>query len=387
MELGRFKKPLPAALGIITALAIIAFLYYYWKFLFTLIYGQFFNEQAIGALLPQVGIFLALIIGTEIFLVISRFAFSRYLTAHYGKKELRVLLNIYTYLAWGFVAIIIIAGIIKDVGALLTSLGLIGFGLTLALQKPILNFVGWLAIMFTDPFVVGERIEVSGVRGDVIAVSTMYTRIQGTRASSQQKSEQIITLPNDFILTNAVMNYSRMDERYTDDLTFNITYESNWKKAAEVLERIALEATMKYINKAPKTTEERLAWQQALRLLREAPKKLRKGLIRGNGNTVAAANSAEAVNLAEGENGAALPEIQKPNVLVILAESSINLNVTYQTGLRAIRATKNEITRGFAEEVEKSKDIEFAYPHVQVVSGDKTKGRKGASKSILAYSE
>lgn len=375
MELAKLKKPI---LITVTIAAVAVFLYYYGKLLLTLTYEQFLNEQAVVAFMPEILNFAALVIGTQIFLIISRFALARYLGAHYGKKELKVLLGIYTYVAWGFVAIIVIAGFFKDVGALLTSLGLIGFGLTLALQKPILNLVGWLTIFLTDPFTVGERIEVSSVRGDVLAVKTMYTRIQGTRTNSQQKNETIITIPNEFILTNAVINYSRMNDQYTDDINFSVTYESNWKKASEIIERIALEVTLKYIQDAPKTRAEKLAWQQALRLLREAPKKIRKGLIR---------ETDERMETAKAADGSALPEIPKPNVLVTLGASSIDLNVTYKTYLRAIRATKNEITRKVMDEFDKAKDIEFAYPHMQLVADGKTKAGKSSGKSILAYSE
>ncbi|MFH1224944.1 MAG: mechanosensitive ion channel family protein [Candidatus Diapherotrites archaeon] len=375
MELAKLRKPLMVT---VTVAAVAVFLYYYGKLLLTLTYEQFLNEQAVAALMPQFLSFAALIIGTEIFLIISRFALARYLEAHYGKREVKLLLGIYTYVAWGFVAIIIIAGFFKDVGALLTSLGLIGFGLTLALQKPILNLVGWLTIFLTDPFTVGERIEVSSVRGDVLAVKTMYTRLQGTRVNSQQKTETIITIPNEFILTNAVINYSRMNDQYTDDITFSITYESNWKKASEIIERAALDVTLKYIQDAPKTRAEKLAWQQALRLLREAPKKIRKGFTR---------ETDEGVETVKAADGTALPEIPKPNVLVTLGASSIDLNVTYKTYLRAIRATKNEVTRRVVDEFDKAKDIEFAYPHMEIVAGDKSKSRKGAGKSILAYSE
>ncbi|MBU0662472.1 mechanosensitive ion channel family protein [Candidatus Micrarchaeota archaeon] len=373
----RFSNPAVLAMYVFGTAAIAVFLYVYGSFILGIILAQLLGSTPIDALMPALINTAALLIGTQAFLMLSRFAISRYLGISRRKGDIKVLLSLYTYAVWGIVGVIIIAGFFKDVGALLTSLGLIGFGITFALQKPILNFVGWLTIILTSPFGIGDRIEVSGIRGDVLSIHVMYTRLQGTRLSTQQRSEQVITIPNEFILTNPLMNYSRMGEAYTDEVVVSVTYESNWKKAAELLERVAMEGAGKYAKTVPATRKEKAAWQEAIKLLQGASKKIKKGFVKEAVK--------ESIGLMKSAEDAPAAELPKPNMMVSLADSSINISATYQTDLRSLRSTKNEIVRQFLEEVEKSKDIEIAYPHMQIVAGGKTKGIAKGGKSLAAF--
>ncbi|MBI2598328.1 MAG: mechanosensitive ion channel, partial [Candidatus Diapherotrites archaeon] len=286
---------------------------------------------------------------------------------------------LYTYLVWGLVLILIIMSFFEDVGALLTSLGLIGFGITFALQKPILNFVGWLTIILTNPFTVGDRIEVSQIRGDVLSINTMYTRMQGTRATSQEKSEKIITLPNEFILTNPVINYSRLGDLFTDELAISITFESNWRKAMEILENVVLTTIANYRKDVPITKAEKKAWHEAIKLLQEASKKIKSGFVKESVK--------ENIDMLKTTETKPSPEIPKPQFQLVLGESALNLSVIYQTDLRSVRQTKHEIVKGFLEEIEKWHDIEIAYPHMQIVTQGKTRGIKKTGKNILTFME
>lgn len=54
--------------------------------------------------------------------------------------------------------------------ALATALGIIGTGVTLAMSQSLLNIAGRLLIMIRRPFDIGDRIELGGVRGDVIDI-------------------------------------------------------------------------------------------------------------------------------------------------------------------------------------------------------------------------
>ena len=82
-------------------------------------------------------------------------------------------------------------------------------------------------------------------------------------------------------------------------------------------------------------------------------------------------------------------EIETPNpqIQLNLGDSSININVIYQTDLRASRSTKHEIIKGILEEFEKTKDIEFAYPHLEIVSGGRAIGQRKFGKKLLEYVE
>lgn len=379
MDVEKLKKYYPLAISGVILLAIAVFLYFYGNFLYGIVEEQFLENKPVSTLFPVIFKTAALIAGTQIFLVISRFAITKYLELNHKKKELKVILKLFTYLVWAIVAIIIIMGFFEDIGALLTSIGLIGFGITFALQKPIMNFVGWLLIIFTGPFGVGDRIEVNDIRGDVISIHTMYIRVQGTKTGGhQEKSEKIITIPNEFVLANPVINYSKLGDLFTDDLSIGITYESNWGKAVEIVEKVALNTIKKYRVNMPATKAERKSWQEAVKLLQEASKKIKNGL--------AKESVKENIDLLKSNTEAkAEVDTPKPSILLSLEDSSININVIYQTDLRSARVTRHEIVKGMLEEFEKTKDIDFAYPHMEIVASDKTKGVRKFDKSLLAF--
>jgi small-conductance mechanosensitive channel len=355
------KFPIFSAAFILFAIAVtVVFFYLYGTLLARLITEGLGEGGSLQKLLPVIATTAFIIIDTQIFLMISRFVISKYMESRGKKRQAKAILMLYTYVVWVLMSVILVTSIFRDVGAILTSLGLIGFGITFALQKPILNFVGWLTVVLTHPFTIGDRIEVQGIRGDVISIHTMYTRIQATRVDTLEKSEKMVTIPNEQILTNPVINYSRRGDVFWDDITMSITYESNWRKATEILQNVAETTSRKYLkNGIPVTQEEKQSWREAVGLLRGASKKLKKGILKE-----AVKEQIEIMKSAEIKSEL---EVPKPNVQMQFADSSINLNVLYATDLHSVRASKNEITKAFMEEVEKAKDIELAYPHMQIV--------------------
>src|SRR3989344_2919005 len=353
---------LAGKIGIV--LLVLLFLYFYGNFILQHLLEQVFERGSVQTILPLILDVLILVIGTQIFLMISRFVITRYLENRGKKKEIRVILTLYTYLVWAFMGMFLLSTIFKDIGALLTSIGLIGFGITFALQKPIMNFVGWLTIVLTKPFNIGDRIEVNGIKGEVLSIQTMYTRVQGIRVGAQTKSDQIISVPNEFILTNPVTNFSRLGGLYTDDITVSVTYESNWRKASELLENVTEGAVRKFVkNNILVTFAERRSWQEAVNLLQEASKRLRRGFVKQSVQ--------EKIELLKTAESASEVEIQKPKIQMSLGESSIDLNVLFKTDITAVRDTKHEIAKNFMEAIERRDDIELAYPHMQIVYDEK----------------
>ena len=372
--------PYSAAFVSVAFIVIAVFLYLYGSLVLKLVIEGLGEGGSLQALLPLIVTTAFIIVDTQIFLMISRFVITKYLEFRGKKRQAKAILALYTYAIWLFMIVVLVTSIFKDVGAILTSLGLIGFGITFALQKPILNFVGWLTIVITHPFTIGDKIEVQSIRGDVISIHTMYTRLQATRTNSLEKSEKIVTVPNEQILTNPVINYSRMGDVFWDDITIGITYESNWRKATEILQNVAENTSRKYLkNGIPITLKEKKSWHEAVGLLRGASKKLKRGVLKQ-----AVKEQIEIMKSAESKSEM---EIPKPDVQLQFADSSINLNVLYVTDLRSVRSSKNEITTGFLEETEKRGDIELAYPHMQIVYGQNEKFKKHGIRTLGNWDE
>ncbi|MBW8786049.1 MAG: mechanosensitive ion channel, partial [Novosphingobium sp.] len=123
-------------------------------------------------------------------------------------------------------AVVVIVGIASiwfdNPARLAGVLGLIAAGVAFALQKVITAVAGYFVILRGKTFNVGDRIVMGGVRGDVIALSFMQTKIMemGQPASveketdpamwirSRQFTGRIVTVTNDQIFSEPVYNYT-----------------------------------------------------------------------------------------------------------------------------------------------------------------------------------
>lgn len=121
-----------------------------------------------------------------------------------------------------------------------TFLGLAAAGLTIALRDPIVNLVGWMFIISRRPFAVGDRIQVGAVAGDVIdqRIFSFSVLEIGNWVDADQSTGRIIHVPNGRVFTEPQANYTRGFNYIWNELPVMITFESDWRKARELLQEI-----------------------------------------------------------------------------------------------------------------------------------------------------
>ncbi len=129
----------------------------------------------------------------------------------------------------------------EGIGSLATFLGLLTAGLAIALKDPIVNFAGWLFILWRRPFELGDRIEIGAHRGDVIDQRLFqFTLMEiGNWVDADQSTGRVIHVPNGMVFTAAQANYSKGFMFIWNELPVLVTFESNWRKAKELLFDIA----------------------------------------------------------------------------------------------------------------------------------------------------
>ena len=131
--------------------------------------------------------------------------------------------------------IIIIAG---NLGIELSSVTVLfasaGVGVSLALQDFITNFAGGIMILLLRPFTVGDYIieDTNKNEGTVKEIKIFYTKLMTIE-------NKVIVIPNGKLMNNSLTNVTERDERRLD-LKVGISYESDLKKAKEILERLLL---------------------------------------------------------------------------------------------------------------------------------------------------
>jgi small-conductance mechanosensitive channel len=124
-----------------------------------------------------------------------------------------------------------------------TFLGLLSAGLAIALKDPLVNLVGWMLIIWRRPFAVGDRIQIGSHAGDVMDLTVFrFTLAEiGNWVHSDQITGRIVHIPNGKVFVEPVAIYSRgMHDFIWNEVAVLVTFESNWKRAKDILNEIAV---------------------------------------------------------------------------------------------------------------------------------------------------
>jgi small-conductance mechanosensitive channel len=144
------------------------------------------------------------------------------------------------------ITLIIIAAIwTPDIGVLLAVLAVLGTGLAIAMRDAVLGFVGWLDIVFREPYQEGDRIEINGVKGDVIEIRMLHTTLMevGNWVDGDQSTGRLMHIPNGWIFSHALQNYSHGFSFIWNELSVVVTFRSDWEAAREIMLSFAREST------------------------------------------------------------------------------------------------------------------------------------------------
>ena len=142
-----------------------------------------------------------------------------------------------------------------DPTRLTTGLGLVTAGVAFALQRVITAVAGYFVILRGKTFNVGDRIVMGGVRGDVIALSFMQTKIlemgqpppvdsaePAMWVHSRQFTGRIVTVSNDKIFDEPIYNYTYHFPYVWEEIRLPVSYSDDRARA----ETILLEAAQRH---------------------------------------------------------------------------------------------------------------------------------------------
>ncbi len=131
-----------------------------------------------------------------------------------------------------------------------TFLGLLTAGLAIALKDPIGNLFAWVYIIIKKPFEIGDRVQIGTIEGDVADIGFFeFTLLEIKNwVKADQSTGRIVHVPNGLLFNQAVMNYHQGLDLIWHEIPIIITFESNWKKAKEVLVEIEQDKLLKYIS-------------------------------------------------------------------------------------------------------------------------------------------
>jgi small-conductance mechanosensitive channel len=218
-----------------------------------------------------------------------------------------------------------------------TFLGLLTAGLAIALQDLVKSVAGWIFLMWRKPFIIGDRIQVGSHAGDVIDIRLFkFSLVEiGNWVDADQSTGRVIHLPNSLIISEVIANYTRGFEFIWNEIAVLVTFESNWKKAKNIL----LEIARKHAAHLTKDAEKRI---------KEASKRY---MIFFTALT--------------------------PTVYTAVRDCGVLLTIRYLISPRSRRSSEQSIWEDILAAFSDCTDIDFAYP-TQRFYNNVTEGKKDA---------
>lgn len=143
-----------------------------------------------------------------------------------------------------------------DIYQYILSLAALAAGVAIAFKEFFLNLGGAFYRLFAKPFSVGDRIEINGIRGDVVDIGFMSTLVLevGPGNLTHQFTGRTITLPNAKLLTTAVFNENESahddDDFILHSFEVPIPNDSDWKHHFDTMIEVAKESCEKYQDQA-----------------------------------------------------------------------------------------------------------------------------------------
>ncbi|OCB76058.1 mechanosensitive ion channel family protein [Flavobacterium crassostreae] len=204
---------------------------------------------------PTVGKIVTLSVGVALIWSFIKIIQKRLLTKikdnsnHYKAKKISSFI--------GYVLSILLLTIVfsDKLGGVTVALGVAGAGVAFALQEVIASFAGWLAIMLGGFYDTGDRVQLGGIKGDVMDIGVLRTTIMetGQWVDGDLYNGRIVLIANSYVFKEPVFNYSGEFPFLWDEIKIPIQYGSNYKKAQEII----LNAGKAVAEELPATSKEK----------------------------------------------------------------------------------------------------------------------------------
>ncbi len=218
---------------------------------------------------------------------------------------------------------------LKDFESLAVYAGLFSAGLAIALKDVVANAAAWVFIVSRRPFTVGDRIQIGEYSGDVIDIRFFQFSLMevGNWVDADQSTGRVLHIPNGMLLSAPLANYSRGFRYIWNEIPVLVTFESNWRKAKEILQEVATAHDDQRSKRAEKT-------------VKEASKRF---MISYSTFT--------------------------PTVYTAVKDSGVLLTVRYLCKPRQRRGTEEAIWEDVLDRFAAAADIDFAYPTQRFYNG------------------
>lgn len=139
---------------------------------------------------------------------------------------------------YALVAIFLLSLFSDRIGQFGVVLGVAGAGIAFALQEVIVSLAGWLALSFGGYYRPGDRIQLGGIKGDVIDIGMLRTTLMemGDWVHGDNYNGRIVRVANSFVFKEPVFNYSGDFTFLWDEFKLPVRMGSDWRLAQRLIE-------------------------------------------------------------------------------------------------------------------------------------------------------
>jgi len=226
------------------------------------------------------------------------------------------------------ITLILLFAYLENVDYLITILGFASAGIAIALKDWFMSIMGWFVIVLGGSIHVGDRVKFlkdgKEYVGDVVDISmlriTIHEDVTLTTYTTNRRAGRIIFVPNNYIFTEMIANYSHSGLKTVwDGIDFFVTFDSNIPKATTIAKNVAKQYSKGYTD-----------------ITRKQLNKLRSKYQLKNTNV-------------------------EPRVFSFIEGYGMKISVWYLTNAYATLTLRSTISAKILEEIQKEPDIEIAY--------------------------
>ncbi|MBU0943955.1 MAG: mechanosensitive ion channel family protein [Proteobacteria bacterium] len=197
------------------------------------LFEKWFLDPIVGKLIATTLVLIAVVVLVRL---IGR-GIGQYIDNSERRYRLRKLVSFAGYV----LAIFLLSIVYSDkLAGLTVFFGVAGAGVAFALQEVIASAAGWITMSFGSFYKVGDRVQLGGIKGDVIDIGVLRSTLMecGGWINGDQYNGRVVRVANSFIFKEPVYNYSADFPFLWDEITIPIRYGSNYEMARKEFQQI-----------------------------------------------------------------------------------------------------------------------------------------------------
>jgi hypothetical protein len=128
---------------------------------------------------------------------------------------------------WFTIVLVAALSFTSELTSLATFLGLLTAGLAVALQGVILSALGYFVLVGRRGIRIGDRVQISGVTGDVTDISWLQLELKEIDTRTQQPTGNVVTFSNSFVLASPATGLSKFNREALKPAPIDVAKQTN----------------------------------------------------------------------------------------------------------------------------------------------------------------